>query len=125
MTVAASLFEIMTTLWLGYIVFWMAYVKIPALNGLKKLSDTSYGIYIYHWAVLQTVYYFSRKDGGAGMDAWTLMAIALPITVILAWLSWHLIEKPMLKKKVSLSKAIKKRLGKAETSGEKIIQPAE
>jgi len=91
------MFEIITTIWLGYIVFWMAYVKIPALNGLKKLSDTSYGIYIYHWVILQTVFYFIP-----GINAWALMAVTLPITVLIAWLSWHGIEKPMLKKKVSL-----------------------
>lgn len=97
--------EVFVTLWLGYIVFWMAYVDIPKLNGLKKLSDTSYGIYIYHWVILQTAIYFMPS-----LNVWQLMAIALPITTILAYASWHLVEKPILKKKVSLSKAIKSKL---------------
>ena len=117
-------FEIATTLWLGYIVFWMAYVEAPKLNILKKLSDTSYGIYIYHWVILQTVWFVSVKYFGGGLGPWTLMSISLPIVVLLAWLSWHLIEKPMLKKKVSLSQFVKKRVGNHKKQDE-IIQPAE
>lgn len=120
MTFAASLFEIVTTLWLGYIVFWMAYVKIPALNGLKNLSDTSYGIYIYHWVILQTVFLFMP-----GISAPILLAVTLPITVIIAWLSWHVVEKPMLKKKVKWSKAFKARFGKNKSSDDEIVAPAE
>jgi len=125
MTIAASLFEIVTTLWLGYIVFWMAYVKIPVLNPLKKLSDTSYGIYIYHWAILQTVWYFYHASTGEAINVWTLMAISTPLTMFIAWVSWHIIEKPMLKKKVSLAKAIKARFGRTSKKGEDVIQPAE
>jgi len=110
------LFEIMTTLWLGYIVFWMAYVKIPALNSLKKLSDTSYGIYIYHWVILQWVFYKMP-----GLNPWELMAIAMPITILIAYASWHIVEKPMLKRKVSMSRWIKSKFGKADPA----IVPAE
>ncbi len=125
MTFAASLFEIVTTLWLGYIVFWMAYVKIPVLNPLKSLSDTSYGIYIYHWVILQTVWFFYHKATGTSMNVWALMAVTLPITVLVAWLSWHVIEQPMLRKKVSLSKAVKNRFGRGKNSGQVVAQPAE
>ncbi len=125
MTIAASLFEIVTTLWLGYIVFWMAYVKIPALDPLKKLSDTSYGIYIYHWVILQAVWFFYHKATGTSMNVWALMAVTLPITIVIAWLSWHVIEKPMLKKKVSLSKAVKARFGRGKNAGDEVVQPAE
>ncbi|NNE56825.1 MAG: acyltransferase [Hellea sp.] len=117
MTVAASLFEIMTTLWLGYIVFWMAYVKLPALNGLKKLSDTSYGIYIYHWVVLQTAIFFIP-----GLEIWQLIAIALPVSVALALASWHIVEKPMLRSKGKLSRYIKRKFGKSK---DQIPAPAE
>lgn len=110
-------FEVAVTVWLAYIVFWMAYVKVPALNGLKKLSDTSYGIYIYHWVILQTFFYFLP-----GLNAWQLIALTLPTTMALAYGSWHLIEKPMLKKKISLTRAVKSRLGK---NLEDVAAPAE
>jgi len=103
----------------------MAYVKIPVLNPLKKLSDTSYGIYIYHWVILQTVWYFYHAATGTAINVWALMAIGTPLTMFIAWLSWHIIEKPMLKKKISLTKAIKNRFGRASKKGEDIIQPAE
>lgn len=112
------LFEIMVTLWLGYIVFWMAYVEIPALNGLKKLSDTSYGIYIYHWVILQAVFYFMP-----GVNPVQLIAITLPIVVIIAYGSWHLVEKPMLKRKVGMSRWIKNILGRGQKN--EAIAPAE
>ena len=125
MTIAASMFEIVTTLWLGYIVFWMAYVKIPVLDPLKKLSDTSYGIYIYHWVVLQVVWYFYHTSTGTSMNVWLLMAVSLPITILLGWVSWHVFEKPMLKKKVGLSKAIKSRFSRKSSGTEEVAQPAE
>ncbi len=109
--------EVFVTLWLGYIVFWMAYVKIPALNGLKKLSDTSYGIYIYHWVVLQTLYYYAP-----GLNIWQLLLLALPATTAFAYASWHLVESPMLRKKTTFAKFLKARLGKANNE---IISPAE
>ena len=110
-------FEIIVTIWLGYMVFWMAYVQIPALNGLKKLSDTSYGIYIYHWVILQAVVYFIP-----GLNPAQLILIALPIVVIISYASWHLIEKPMLKRKVGMSRWVKSLLGKGP---DKAVAPAE
>ena len=103
-TIAA---EIMLALLLGYIVFWMSYVKIPALNPLKKLEDTSYGIYIYHWVILQTLAYFMP---------WTnevqLILFGLPISMVLALASWRLIEKPMLKRKKSFAQSLSGIFGK-------------
>ena len=93
--------EILLALWLGYIVFWMAYVKIPALNPLKKLDDTSYGIYIYHWVVLQTLAYFIP-----GINEIQLILFGMPISMVLAFASWRLVEKPMLRRKKSFAKTL-------------------
>lgn len=110
------LFEIMTNIWLGYFIFWAAYVTIPFLNGLKSIDDVSYGIYIYHWAVMQWVFYVFPK-----MDTLTLIACGLPITLLLSYLSWIWVEKPSLSHKKSLANVFKrKKPNSAET-----IQPAE
>ena len=93
------MFELMLTVWLGYIVFWAAYVKIPALNRFQSMSDVSYGIYIYHWCILQWLFYAMPNLG-----VLELTAMALPITIILSHMSWHLVEKPMLKKKGAFAK---------------------
>lgn len=86
--------EITVNIFLAYGVMLLAYAKMPKLNWLQKLSDTSYGVYIYHWAVLQTLFYYMPN-----LSVWQLFAIGLPITAVLAWLSWTYVEKPMLAKK--------------------------
>ncbi len=91
------MFEILFDLWLAYIIFWAAYVKIPKLSGLTKLSDISYGLYIYHWCVLQWLFY-----QWPGLSTWQLIALTLPITTALAYASWHLVEKPALRHKKAL-----------------------
>ncbi len=111
------MFEVMLSLWLGYIVFWMAYVKIPALDPLKKLDDTSYGIYIYHWVILQTAFYF-----WPGLSILQLTLIALPVTMIIAFASWRLVEKPMLSRKKSFAQTLSGFLPKRKPA---VASPAE
>ncbi len=88
------LFEVMGVMAAGYALMWAAYVKLPKLDFLKKFSDISYGIYIYHWTVLQALYHFMP-----GLNVWQLMVLGTPITIIIAWASWHWIEAPALKLK--------------------------
>ncbi len=85
------LFELALNLALAYLLFTLAYMKVPALNFLKKYSDVSYGLYIYHWAVLSGIYHYWND-----VNVWQLILIGTPITILLAWLSWHLVEKPAL-----------------------------
>lgn len=85
------MFETMVTIALGYMLFWMAYVKLPRLQGLQSIGDISYGLYIYHWAVLQGVYMFVPN-----LTAWQLIVLSTPIALCIATLSWHFIEKPAL-----------------------------
>jgi peptidoglycan/LPS O-acetylase OafA/YrhL len=66
----------------------------PYLSDIgKKIGDMSYGIYIYGFVVQQVlVHYF-------GLGIWSLMAISIPLTYLLGYGSWHLIEKRALKLK--------------------------
>lgn len=93
-----QIFEVTTNMALAYFVMWAAYVKAPKLDFLKNLSDVSYGVYIYHWLVLQMVFMWMPS-----LSVLALFAISLPITYLLATLSWHFVEKPMLTKKKSFS----------------------
>ena len=79
---------------LAVIVMWLAYARLPKLNRLKSLSDISYGIYIYHWVVMQTIIHFIP-----GLGVAELFALGLGPTILLAWLSWTFVEKPMLRHK--------------------------
>lgn len=93
------LVEVSTNMFLAYILMYFAYVKAPKFNGLQKLSDVSYGIYIYHWCILQLAFEFWPD-----ISIMQLVAIALPTSYILATISWHWIEKPMLKSKSKFAK---------------------
>ena len=95
-------FEVTMNMMLAYMIMWAAYVKAPKLNVLQKLSDVSYGVYIYHWCILQLVFMMMPNLSVAG-----LLAITLPITFLLANLSWHYVEKPMLKHKTGFSKYLR------------------
>ena len=63
-----------------------------AIPSVVKLPDYSYGIYIWHYPVLQAVLFLYPNLG-----PWGLMLIGTPIFLGLSALSWHLIEKPVLK----------------------------
>lgn len=87
--------EVAMSIFLAYFVFWAAYLKLPSqLNGLQKMTDISYGVYIYHWCILQWIYYLNND-----VSFFSLVSIAMVVSVGLAWLSWHVIEKPALNAK--------------------------
>jgi peptidoglycan/LPS O-acetylase OafA/YrhL len=85
-----------------YILFYLAFTdKIPFQNFAAR-GDFSYGVYIYAWPVQQLLILFFQKQLNIG----TLFILTLTITIVIAFLSWHCIEKPFLKlkgKKLSLS----------------------
>jgi len=102
LTSKIPVFEVSVNLMLGYMIMWAAYVKAPKLQFLQQLSDVSYGVYIYHWAILQLIFMWLPNLSVAG-----LFFIAFPVTYWIATLSWHFVEKPMLTKKSSLSKFLR------------------
>lgn len=61
---------------------------------LIKLPDYSYGIYIWHYPVMQGVMFFNPDFGPA-----MLALYSVPIFLALSAASWHLIEKPALRLK--------------------------
>ncbi len=70
----------------------------PKANILHKLGDLSYGIFLYGFPIQQFV-----ASWGAWTHVWYLnLALALPITIFVAWLSWTLIERPALSLKAHL-----------------------
>jgi peptidoglycan/LPS O-acetylase OafA/YrhL len=76
---------------LPYVVLTVAYgtthiVKLPARAG-----DYSYGLYIYAFPVQQTIAQTLSPSSG-----WLMLALAAPITLGLAALSWRFVEAPAL-----------------------------
>jgi peptidoglycan/LPS O-acetylase OafA/YrhL len=75
---------------LPYMVLGTGFKSIPYVNMIGKKADISYGLYIFHYPVQQTLINF------ISLDALTLLLATLVITVPLAWLSWQLIESKAL-----------------------------
>lgn len=98
-----ALVEVFVTTILAWIVFRFAYAKIPSLDWTKRLPDVSYGIYIYHWCILQLLYYWMPHLG-----VLELFALTFPITIGLSALSWYIIEKPALRSKTQLAESLRK-----------------
>lgn len=88
---------------LAYIVFYLAYVPKGVIRKFNTYGDCSYGIYIYAFPVQQAVLAVNPK-----LSLLTFTIISLVITFILAYLSWHLIEKKALKLKNAKFQFIKK-----------------
>ncbi len=93
-----AMFEVVGVITAAYMLFWAAYVIMPRFDFLKKYSDISYGIYIYHWATLQGVYHFMPD-----LNVWQLMVIGTPIALMLSVASWHWVEKPALSLKAKFA----------------------
>ena len=67
---------------------------IPSLGNFSKYGDFSYGIYIVHFPILQLMIsnaYFKEEP-------WMLLLVSSALVMAAAFLLWHFIEKPFLRK---------------------------
>jgi peptidoglycan/LPS O-acetylase OafA/YrhL len=79
----------------AYLLLWLA-VRLPGpFRRIGRKRDYSYGIYIYGFTVEQAL----AMLGYARYGKPVFLALALAGTVVLAALSWHLIESPMMRLK--------------------------
>ena len=86
--------QIFTPAALSVIVFSIAF-SFKQLNSFAKFGDISYGIYIYHCLVINTVIdfgYFERNN------PIVVSLIIVLIVLLIGFCSWHFIEKPFLVK---------------------------
>lgn len=75
---------------LSYWVFLIGMAPAPRALAYNRLGDYSYGTYIYAFPVQQLMAWFGVTTALGNMT------LALPVTLICAVLSWHLVEKPAL-----------------------------
>lgn len=78
----------------GFIVFYMAY-NIKFLNNFGKYGDFTYGIYIFHFPIIQIFVYYKLFYK---YNPLFTSAIVLFLILVLSVLSWHIIELPYLSK---------------------------
>ena len=78
----------------AYLTLYLAVGTRWRLPDLARHGDLSYGIYIYAWPVQQVAVMMQ------GDPHWVATGlIAMPIVLALAFLSWHLVERPALRLK--------------------------
>jgi peptidoglycan/LPS O-acetylase OafA/YrhL len=76
----------------GYLLFFIAFTPVAALNVFKHLPDVSYGLYLYAWPVqLLVIWQLSNAS------PWLVFIVSIIISTGLGLASWFLIEKPSLK----------------------------
>jgi peptidoglycan/LPS O-acetylase OafA/YrhL len=79
----------------GYLAIYLATSRrFPVLHA-ARFGDLSYGLYIYGWPVQAMVIHAM----GGKATWWQLFLVALPLAMLAAWLSWHLVEKHFLRLK--------------------------
>jgi peptidoglycan/LPS O-acetylase OafA/YrhL len=82
---------------LACMILKVATVKVPILISLQQFfrkSDFSYGLYIYHMPIINTLIYLQLFD-----RRYNLLAVII-ISLVAATLSWYLIERPALRHKI-------------------------
>lgn len=75
------------------LILWLSTSAFNNFNAGKH-GDFSYGIYLLHFPIIQTYVYIGLYD----WSPWGALTITLISTLMLAFISWILIEKPMLKR---------------------------
>ena len=84
----------------SYGVIWLALAPGLSHPALEPHADLSYGTYLYGWPVQQTLVQLFP-----GAAALSLLPPAVAISLIVAALSWYVVEKPALSLKARLVRA--------------------
>jgi len=82
----------------AYLTVWLGLRNPPRI----PFGDLSYGVYLLHFPIEQTIMHLVP---GAG-SWWRLTLMTLPPTFACAWLSWNLIEHPILSRKAAILAAL-------------------
>lgn len=74
----------------------VVYLSTSAFRSINfgKYGDVSYGIYLYHFPIIQLLIF----KGVFQYSLWLGLLLTVVLTLLAAWISWHLIEKGMLKR---------------------------
>lgn len=84
------LFLIVQPVAVCYLVLWAGFAfPVPAFSWCDR-TDLSYGTYLFAFPVQQAV-----SALGVG-NPWVLFAVATPLVLGIAWISWVIVEKPCL-----------------------------
>ncbi|QIL81735.1 acyltransferase [Diaphorobacter sp. HDW4A] len=88
---------IATLVFLPFATIAFATLSTPAIKRFGRYGDPSYGIYLFAFPIQQTIIQFTYKQ----LSIYESMLLALLITTVFAFASWHLLEKQFIKFKPS------------------------
>jgi len=111
-----AVIEIIINVVLAWVIFRLAYMRLPSFEWMQRVPDLSYGIYIYHWCILQMLFYWLPN-----LNVFELIALAFPPTVILAALSWYIVEKPALRSKTKCANWLRNIGFRPKTKSRKLL----
>lgn len=86
-----------TVLVLTPLVLWIGTASWPVLRDAGRYGDVSYGTYLYAFPVQQFVILWLGRDAPFA----SLLSLSIAVTLVVAWLSWRLVERPALRLKPS------------------------
>lgn len=90
---ARTQFEVFFVLCFGYILFFAGARYGSRLPWMQHVPDISYGTYLYGWPAICLLLWYRRP---APLLLFLLSSVA---SIALGFLSWHVVESPMLKLK--------------------------
>ncbi|WP_159081379.1 acyltransferase family protein [Nocardioides sediminis] len=95
---------------------WSA--RLLALPPLPALGRISYGVYLWHWPV-----FIAANADRTGLDGLTLFAVRCSLTVVIATLSYALVERP-IQEHVRPRRAVLAAAGVAVATGTALVVTA-
>jgi peptidoglycan/LPS O-acetylase OafA/YrhL len=96
--------ELACALFVGALTLQVGSWSMGRLTRYTSANDLSFGVYIYSAPIQQMVL---QADPGA--DAVMVTAWALPPVLVIAWLSWKLVERPSMRLGSSLANALRRK----------------
>ena len=84
--------EIVSLILVPYVTLSLGNAQNARFSWVEKLGDMSYGTYLYGFLVQQII---AQMIGTLGAH-WTNFLVSAPITLMLGFLSWRLVEKPAI-----------------------------
>ncbi len=76
----------------SYCLLYLAFHPRLPLKNFARHGDFSYGVYLYAFPVQQLLALYA----GQSLNGLSMFAASLLLSLLLAWLSWNLVEKPCL-----------------------------